>query len=403
MGQNLPLGKGAYKRTYGRMPEVVCLNRFFEQNPSNREDGVALLGRPGSTFLAGCGNGPIRATYFQDGTFDGNLFTVSGDKLFMFEKDLTRTDITGLIQGETPVMAGTKNYLFICDGTRLQYLDPAGSHATGTLTVTAAAQPSDTNTVVINGQTYTFKTALTPAANEVLIGADAPDSLLNLSYAINATPEFDGIKYGAGTVANAAVRANNPNSSTLVVIARAGGTGGNAITTTETITDWAWGAATLAGGAADTLSAIQVPDDAGIVSICVLNGYVLCAAAQSDVIFFIRPGEVTIDPLDFFTAESQPDEVISLLTAGDQFVALGSQTTSFFYPTGDADAPFAPVQGSAFSQGTVEGTALILNSVFYVVGSDGVAYAIAGGPRPISTNSISERIRKAMVALRDAS
>lgn len=398
----LPLGKGAYKRQYAREAEIKCLNRWFEANPSNRVDGVALLGRPGTNFLAGAGTGPNRANYFQDGTFDGNLFSVMNASLFMFEKDLTRTAIAGLIAGGTPIMAGTRAYLFICDGSTLQYLDADGSHATGTLTVTAGAQPADTNTVTVNGQVYTFKTVLAATPNQVKIGIDAPASLQNLADAINATPEFEGITYGIGTVANAAVFANSPSITALQAVARVGGTGGNAVTTTEAVAGWAWSGGTLSGGAADALSGIQTPDDVGIVSICVLNSYVLCAAANSDRIYFIRPGAVTIGALDFFTAESQPDENISLMTVGDQFWAFASQTTQPFYPSGDADAPFVPVQGAAFSQGVLAGTACIVDKKVFVVGNDWQVYAVGGGPAVVSNNGISERIRKAAVALRDA-
>lgn len=46
---------------------------------------------------------------------------------------------------------------------------------------------SDGNTVKIGEKVYTFKTALTPTEGEVLIGADADASILNLARAINHT------------------------------------------------------------------------------------------------------------------------------------------------------------------------------------------------------------------------
>ena len=396
--QLLPLGRKAYKRTYGREPEIRLVNRYFEQNPSNMEDGAALLSRPGSKFLAACGDGPIRAEYFQDGTINGNLFVVSGDALFMFEKDLTRTDIQGTIAGGSPVMAGTDQYLFITDGTLLQFYDGVGSRATGVLTLTT--NPLDTETVTLGTQTYTFNTVL-GGADSVLIGVDALASLQNLTDAINRDLG-EGVRYGDNTQVNTSAEAFNNEDLTVKMIAKTGGTAGNAVVTTETVTGGSFTAGTLLGGVADGLSGVAVPDDAGIVSICVLNGYVLCAAANSDRIFYIRPGEITIDPLSFFTAEAQPDESISLLTTGDQFWALASQTTQPFYATGDLDAPFAPVQGRAFSQGTLEGTAVLVNGTVYVVGADMIVYAIAGGPRPVSDQGISERIRKAVVAERDS-
>lgn len=394
----LPLGRGAWKRTYAKEPEVRLVNRFFEQNPANREDSVALLSRPGSTFLAGCGEGPIRANFFQDGTLGGNLFTVSADKLFMFAKDLTRTDIGGTVAGGTPVMAGTDEYLFICDGTLLQFYDGVGSRATGLLTVTV--NPTNGATVTVGTQVYTFNTVL-GAANSVLIGSSIDESLQNLTDAINRDLG-EGVRYGANTQVNAYAIAVNNEDGTMSLTAKTGGAAGNTVATTETLASGSFGAGTLTGGVDDSLSGIPTPDDVGIVSICVLNGYVLCAAAQSDRIYFIRPGEIIIDPLDFFTAEAQPDQNISLMTVGDQFWAFASQTTQPFYATGDDDAPFAPVQGRAFSQGVLEGTAVLVNQQVMVVGADNIVYMVGGSARPVSNQGISERIRKAVVAERDA-
>lgn len=52
---------------------------------------------------------------------------------------------------------------------------------------------SNNNTVTIGSKIYTFKTSLSPAEGEVLIGADADASLLNLIRAINhsGTPDTD--------------------------------------------------------------------------------------------------------------------------------------------------------------------------------------------------------------------
>lgn len=400
---NLPLGRQAYDRTYGRMPPVQLVNRFFEQDPTNLVDGVALLSRPGTTYLAPAGaKGPVRANYTLEGAFNGALFTVAKDKLQRLDRDMTRTPIFGTILGTGVVsMAATETTLFVADGSQLQFYQDAGSRAQGTLTVSAAAQPADTNTVTINGQVYTFNTVL-GGANSVLIGTDAADSLLNLYYAINATPEFEGVKYGLTTPENPYVYANLPSSTTLTVLAKVGGTAGNAYTTTETIANWAWGAATLAGGAADALSGIQTPDDVGIVSVCVLGGYTFCAAAQSEIIYWINPGEVTIDPINRIAAEDTPDQVISLMTIGDRFAAFGADSTQWFYLTGGEEV-VAPQKGAAFPYGVLEGTAALLSEGnAMVVGSNGVVYSVGGGFQPVSTPYIAELIRRARAIERAA-
>lgn len=70
------------------------------------------------------------------------------------------------------------------------------ARATGTLTFNT--NPSDGDVVSVNDVTYTFKTALTPTANEVLIGDTAADSAENLKRALNAE-DTAGTNYAEGT------------------------------------------------------------------------------------------------------------------------------------------------------------------------------------------------------------
>ena len=103
----------------------------------------------------------------------------------------------------------------------------------------------DGDTVTLGTQTYTFKTALTGAANEVLVGAINDDSVWNLTCAINAGTG-EGVLYGTGTTANASASAGyfgrpQPPPGGVVqgglwVEALTPGVAGNSITWTETST-----------------------------------------------------------------------------------------------------------------------------------------------------------------------
>lgn len=128
--------------------------------------------------------------------------------------------------------------------------------ATGALTYTALPTAA-TKTVTINGQVYTFQTAVA-VANDVLLGPSIAGSLVNLAAAINAS-YGNGTLYGAGTVANTGVSAA-ASLAVLTVTALQSGTGGNSIATTTTDTNASWGAATLAGG---TTGAILTLDGNG--------------------------------------------------------------------------------------------------------------------------------------------
>lgn len=128
-----------------------------------------------------------------------------------------------------------------------------GTAPTGTLTSSGVAVADET--VTIGGVTYTWKAAITAdsAANEVKIGAAATNSLDNLKDAINGTALVGapGTEYSQKTVRHPHVTAGAKNATTLVVASTDTNTSG-ALATTETMTNWAWGAATLSAGTAGT-------------------------------------------------------------------------------------------------------------------------------------------------------
>jgi len=144
------------------------------------------------------------------------------------------------------------------------YWDPAlltaskvttGVRAFGTLTIVTAV-PSDGETVTIGTTVYTFRT--TPSlAYEVDIGATIAAQTVLLENAINANGVPGVTTFGAGTLAHPQVTATS-TATTVVVTAIDYGTPGNAIATTETMTNGSWGAATLASGAGGVLLGLCV-------------------------------------------------------------------------------------------------------------------------------------------------
>lgn len=121
--------------------------------------------------------------------------------------------------------------------------------ATTTLTSTGTAI-ADGVQVVLGPNTYTGKTTLTGAANEVLIGSTADGSafLSNLKKAVNLTG-VAGVDYGLGTVIHPSMTATTLTSTTLVVNAKVKGTAGNSLATTENSATLSFTGATLASGA----------------------------------------------------------------------------------------------------------------------------------------------------------
>lgn len=137
------------------------------------------------------------------------------------------------------------------------YNQLAAAAADGTLTSDATA-PANNDTVTIDGHVYTYKTTLTGAANEVLIGASAAAALTNLKAAINGAAGA-GSTYGTGTLAHTTVTAGTLTATTLLVVAQLAGPAGDALATTETSAHLAWAGATLAGGLAANSSVYVNP------------------------------------------------------------------------------------------------------------------------------------------------
>lgn len=164
-------------------------------------------------------------------SLSGNAYIASGD-----------------VDESTLGLATEKRFVITAPVTLVATLTSAAIAASKALTISAITS-ADTQTVVINGQTYTFNTSLTNTANNVLIGADVTAMAANLAAAINGGAGA-GTLYGTGTVANTGVTATSA-LGVLTATAKTPGTAGNSIAISETLTNGAWagGATVLSGGA----------------------------------------------------------------------------------------------------------------------------------------------------------
>lgn len=120
--------------------------------------------------------------------------------------------------------------------------------AIGDFTLTAV--PANGETMTIGTRTYTFRTALTVATNEIKIGT-LSETQVNIVDAINGNQYTVGVTYNA--LPNEFVTIGNFSANVARLTALTGGTAGNSIVTTETIaTGGSFGGATLSGGANET-------------------------------------------------------------------------------------------------------------------------------------------------------
>lgn len=280
----------AYRRLRAGEPEIILRNRFFEANPTNLEEKVALIIRPALRKRTIVGSGPIRRIYYSSGTFVNDAFVSSGQGLYRLKK---KYDLVG------------------------RPIDDVVTHIAGYI--------DDDN-------------GLNPA----------PDMVA---------------RHDVG-VGDYLFVADGHN------IMQTNGVG--------------------------PLTVIPTPDDVGIVSLDIINGYVICVVADSQRCYWINPGELIIDPLNFFEAERAPDHLLQVRTATDLFWLLGQQTTEVWRMTGNAIAPFQRIEGRLFENGIWGGTAVKIKDDVVVVGNDGRVYRVGGGPQVVSNPGIAETIRNAI-------
>lgn len=139
----------------------------------------------------------------------------------------------------------------------LQVFTPSGVQATGTVSLTGT--PADADTFVIGGTTYTFKTTLTPTANQVLIGGSASAAITNLFKALTGG-DGAGTNYASGTAVGPSTAFYSvPSSSNVITVTyKTTGTAGNSFTLVKTGTNSAVSGATLSGGSAGTAVTVKL-------------------------------------------------------------------------------------------------------------------------------------------------
>lgn len=400
----VPLGIGAYERLYAGEPVVRLENRFVETNPTNLKEKIALLARPGTDPLKYFNSGKYRRCFSKEGLFGSDLFVIAGETMWRYAEDGTTHEITGVFQGSGPPSItwykgiGIER-LFVADGLLLQYYD-GGTHATGTLTATGAIT---TQKVQIGEVWYTWGAD---------VNANAPNGTEDHPWIakLDSSPMValakllmfagvQGVDYSSTLGGPSLTVTAVPNSldpdNILDVTAISGEADGNTIATTVDGSDLAWGETTLTGGGVHTMHGIPMPDGKPAKSLATISSYVLISVAKSQQFFFLRPGSVEIDALDFYTKESNPDEIIDMTNVGDQAILCGSGSTETWYATGVLDSPLAAVKGRAYQRGVLEGTVCVVKESVILVGNDGIVYEIGSGSgiTRVSNHGIEERIR----------
>lgn len=146
------------------------------------------------------------------------------------------------------------------------------------------------------------------------------------------------------------------------------------------------------------LFAVPLPDDAAgyPVDIETLNSYIFISCSDG-TIYWIVPGETTVAPLNFVTAESAPDGLVAGRRLESEIFFFGQTSVEPWQLTGDADAPVQKAIGRQYERGARDRDSVrrFDNSLVWV-GDNSNVYRASAQPEVVADEGISERIRKSI-------
>lgn len=117
----------------------------------------------------------------------------------------------------------------------------------------------------------------------------------------------------------------------------------------------------------------------------------------------ITGGLLTFDPLNFATAESEPDALVDAVAFEDAVALGGTQTIEFWAKTGDTELPYTPSTGRVFMKGVrATGCMVLFDNSFAWVSPEHIVYRAGNVPERISDPGIEELIAASTTCRADA-
>jgi hypothetical protein len=151
----------------------------------------------------------------------------------------------------------------------------------------------------------------------------------------------------------------------------------------------------------DSFAQITDPDFPGAVTVGYLDGYFVFNEPDSQRVWVTQLLDgLSIDPLDFASAEGSPDGLVSLIIDHREAWLFGTNSVEVWYNSGEADFPLTRIQGAYNEIGCIApySVAKMDNSVFWL-GADargqGIVYRANGyqGVR-VSTHAVEFAIQQ---------
>jgi len=147
-----------------------------------------------------------------------------------------------------------------------------------------------------------------------------------------------------------------------------------------------------------TLTNVVIPDGLKVSDVTSLDNYFIVSIIDSNKFYWVAPGDTTIDPLNFTSAERNPDDIVTVTSIGDEMWAIGQSTVEIFTDSGDPAAPFIRIGGRVYTTGCADRNSLArcnkdsLPCLIWVTPTKEVVLA-QGVPNRISDESVEELLK----------
>lgn len=150
------------------------------------------------------------------------------------------------------------------------------------------------------------------------------------------------------------------------------------------------------------LTDVSIPDNNLATDVTSLDNYFIIGIKDTNRYYWINPGDLTIHPLSFASAERNPDDIVSVMSLGDELWVLGQSTAEVFVDSGDINAPFIRISGRVYQTGCADKLTVVntlketLPCLIWVTPSKEVVLA-QGSPIKISDESVEEVLKRSSV------
>jgi hypothetical protein len=118
-----------------------------------------------------------------------------------------------------------------------------------------------------------------------------------------------------------------------------------------------------------------MPGGEQVSSVVYISSYFILTVLASQHFFWLAPGDVNPDPLNFASFESSSDNIIAAVRLLDEVWFFGESTTEIYNLTGDLNLPFQPIAGRLYEKGCANKSSIaVLDNTLFWVGNDLIVY-----------------------------